>query len=716
MSRLNSVRKTCRAILLVIALSPVTGCGPANKPGGATNNGGKTGDETPAYAMPESDASGASEAEPQVVNGDVFEDYHYALRLRRPSSDWRFLDSRKVQSLNADSFMGLVNPSKQGFMVMIGEPMEGITLEGYVDLILDNMPIVQGTRPEKTAVQVDGCPGIVVKRSATVQGMDFTYRIQFVKREDFFYQMMAWTMVDKYAQVEPDFVAIANSLSFVRDRQPQVPDTADSQDDEGVDWRIADNVYSNASFGFQLTPTEGFRLTGHNELTTMNPDASAGIVCSKPTFYQVYIVEPVGDVERDAFTQFAIAQVEQELGINDQDAKVSDVRVGGIDARQYSYQKADLGGAEFDVCETIFYRDALFFRIQSWWPSAEAEQSSLRLPESYAHLQWLDETQRAELAASLAQSDVNNAVGPQYGYRQGVFRDFEFGYTLKTPPGLWQAITGDALQQQTPDARLQLTMLSEGVQVAVIPETLDMNHAEYHAVLRQGLDVADEVPTRTERRGDMNLLVSAFPKTIDDTDFCFRLVTAVRGQRHVQLLVSALQSNERYVDQRLPEIIAGFDFPQTPPTMIETRGATILDHRLGFQVTSPSGGSFENFTPPQIQAIGTMFMMGKPNGAFVVMAICAPLGFDEELAVDALIQNSQINVDPNSRVESESTLAGLPAKQVVMSGQQGRDKAFVKMWMAKRAHTMYLMLALGKEGSREQRESESIKRCLTLID
>ncbi len=390
--------------------------------------------ETPAYAMPESHSLGASEDNPQVVNGDEFEDYYHAVRLRRPSSDWRFMDRKKAQTMNADAFMGIVNPGKQGFVVVIGELLEGITLEEYVDLVLGNSPVLQGAEMEKIPGQVDGYPSIVVTQRATIEGLDFTYRFQFVKREQFFYQMMGWTMSGEFAKVEPDFVAIANSLSFSKDRQPQVPDTTDSQDDQGVDWKIANSIYSNASFGFQLKPTKGFRLTGHEELMGMSTDAAAGIICTKPTFYQVYVVEPVGDVDRDAFLQLSIARAEQGMGLNDQDATVTEVRVGNLDAQQYSYQKVNLGGAEIDYHHAYFYRDALFFHITSWWPSAEAEQASLKLLESYAHFQWLDETQRTELAAELDQSDVNNAVGPRLSYRNGVFADFQFGFMLKRLP------------------------------------------------------------------------------------------------------------------------------------------------------------------------------------------------------------------------------------------------------------------------------------------
>ncbi len=155
----NSALSTGLAIRLVIALLCLIGCAPAKKP----NTGGNAADETPAYAMPESGGLAASEANPQVVHGDVFEDYHYAIRLRRPSSDWRFMDSGKVQSVNPDASMGLVHPVKQAYMLLIAEPMQDVTLEKYVDLALENVPLPAAAEAERVRGEVGGYPSLFVK-------------------------------------------------------------------------------------------------------------------------------------------------------------------------------------------------------------------------------------------------------------------------------------------------------------------------------------------------------------------------------------------------------------------------------------------------------------------------------------------------------------------------------------------------------------------------
>ncbi len=210
--------------------------------------------------------------------------------------------------------------------------------------------------------------------------------------------------------------------------------------------------------------------------------------------------------------------------------------------------------------------------------------------------------------------------------------------------------------------------------------------------------------------------MSAYSQTGNQLDFSYRLATAVRDRRCVQLLLSALQSNERYLDECLPQVIAGFELHQTPPPMTEKRGTVNVDHRLGFRVTSPGGWQFKDATPPQLLPLGTICIAAGQDGACAVTAICSPSGVDEELALDAMMQHSRFKTDPGSRVESQSTLAGLPARQISMSGRQGHDRMSFKVWMAKRANTTFCVQVFTKQGSRRQRKIESFKRCLTLID
>ncbi len=112
--------------------------------------------------------------------------------------------------------------------------------------------------------------------------------------------------------------------------------------------------------------------------------------------------------------------------------------------------------------QTTFFRNSTFFRVQSWWPSSEAEDAAPQLAESYGHLEWLNDREQCQLAAELVDYDADNAVGADYSYRNGVFRDFLYGYTLKTPSGLWQALTGDTVSTLDPDSRLILSHPADG--------------------------------------------------------------------------------------------------------------------------------------------------------------------------------------------------------------------------------------------------------------
>lgn len=700
-------------LLFSLGLFGLVGCGPSDDD--SSGSGGAADETTPSYAMAESDAAEAGEENPQVVRGDVFEDWHYAMTLRRPSGDWRFLDEAQAREMSPDAMMGTINPATQSFAILIVERLADMALDDYEKLVFMDSPLGAAVELDRRSVTIDGCPGLLLKRRAIIEGIDFTYRIQIVQRDDFFYNLSCWTMSGKFAEVDPQLSALCSSLKFVKDRQPQVRAVLGGGDAFGFDWRIADNVFSNASFGFRLRPTEGFRLPGQGELKNMNVDASAGVVCNTPTFYQIYVVEPLGNADRGEFLNMALAQVGEELPIAGAEPELTDVVVGGIPAQQRIFRRVNFSGVAFDFTLTTFFRNSTIFRIQSWWPSSEADEAAVKLAESYGHLEWLSDRERRELEDELVKLDADNAIGTDYSYRNGVFRDFEYGYALKTPPGLWQVHTGDTVMAQNPAARLILSRPAQGVTVFVIPEEGNFTNAEFHAVLRRNLGVSDDTLVRSKQTVDAELLVSSFRAVESGVDLSIRLATAVRGKRLVQILVTALQCNEQHLDDRLDDVIDGFDFHNTRLPETQRKGSRIVDHRVGFQFQAPRDCTIQISTPPHIQAAGSIVVATNDRVICTAMGVWIPGGFNADMALDGMIKTGMIEVTPGSRRESESTMAGLPARRIVMTGKMESDQIFLKVWVIRRSQTMYMLAVVGKLGSQEQAESETYKDLFQLV-
>jgi hypothetical protein len=241
-----------------------------------------------------------------------------------------------------------------------------------------------------------------------------------------------------------------------------------------------------------------------------------------------------------------------------------------------------------------------------------------------------------------------------------------------------------------------------------------MEHAQYHELLRQNMGVSAGVPTESRKNGDLELLVSAFDTMVSNIHHSFRLVTAVRGRKHVQLLVSGLKSNEKNVDAQLPLIIRGLDVPKSTLKIMERKGRVLTDHRLGFEMRYEDGWLAEQMNIPGIEALGNMITLSRKNTVCIGMAICATEGFDEDVAIESMMQTSQVHVDPTSRTETRSKLARIPARQFAFSGRRGGVKVTLTAWIAHRGNTAYLLLVIAE--ATELSKPEAFRRFFALID
>jgi len=652
-------------------------------------------------------ASGAPDTGPttrakdaQIIRGDVFEDIDYAFTVKRPSPQWTFLKEQKAKRHAPDTVMVLVNPARKGIVVVVVEKLGDMAISDYADMVLQasrqTRPVRELTRRRVT---VDGRPGIVLLLQMTIEGVTFQYRNLLVRHGKYYYQVMGGGLVSYYKALEPDLTAIAGSLRFAKDRQPRDRVASGIKDDFGADWRIVGDVYGNASHGFRLRPGHGLRLAGRDGLKQMGKDAVAGLLGLSPTFYQVYIVERVGRNPPPAMIQQILLNVEQELNLLGRDVKKSTVRIAGVEAQQRLYRKARLHGAAFDVVQTYFFRGPVLFRIQSWWPSAEGSKANERLRQSYRMLEWLTEPERARLQGELARMDATNAIGADFCLRGRVFRDFRFGYSLTLPEGLWHASTGDDARAVNPIARFAAQLSAEGVFLVVIPETVEMPHEQYHRVLRETMMVPASIPTRTRRYGGLKVRESAFDRTEGRMVFSYRLGTVVRGRKHVQILAWALKANADNLARQFPRVLQGLEVPESSPPALERRAGRIRDRRLGFQLTYPDGWTAKAVSLENVGAWGNMIGVKRGAVFYVGGAVWVPMGgADEELVIMGILKGSGLDIDPASRREEPSTLAGRPARQLYFESQKNGIPLSTAFWVTKRGNTLYIFSVSSARG------------------
>ncbi|MFP6753533.1 MAG: hypothetical protein VB855_17755, partial [Pirellulaceae bacterium] len=589
------------------------------------------------------------------------------------------------------------------------EELDG-SLEQFTNLIRANYGDALILLEEQ--VEIGGIPAVKMKFSQSIDGVHFTYVNYLLKNGDFFYQILGWGMTSDFPEVAADIDGIAGSFVIARERLPRSRRRNSIKDDYGHDWRITDNVYFNASFGFRLDPAAGLRLMGREELLGVNGDADAGFSSDSPTTYHIYLIEKSSAKE---VVNSQIANWENEMGLSPDAAETTSVICSGQNAEQRIYRDVIFEGFAVDYSWTYFFRQGVLYRLLSWWPADERSEAATVLEDSLNQFSWLNQDERDELQKQMSSLDANNAVGLDYSHRNGVFRDFTGGYTYTMPSGFWKALTGDTLLAENPDARLAIEHFGEGIYVQLIPEQgLELTADEYHQALLANLDAGEEVTTREIKVGDQNIKVSSFDENVGDVVITYRMASVIRDQRYVKILIYALKDNESQLSKRFPEIVGGLNFPDAVPQVVEWGPGDIKDQRLGFQLSYNSGWEVNSESIPSLESAANMLIVTHRNGAYMAMAICAPLtSFAEDMMIDGLMRESEIiKVDPATRVESDTTLDGRPARRVSFAGLINGTKARAVVWITRRGNTAYMLLAVGEDGV----DLESRKQRFSLLD
>lgn len=667
----------------------------------------------PSFAIPET-AAGQGGGEQQVLTDNVFEDVDYAFTLQRPSANWVFLKGDQAREMLPNAIMFATNLSDQCFCAMLVEQFQGVELDDYLKLAYSESPIGSAARESEEMITVDGFPGRRFEASATVSGLHFRYVVQVVKRGDYFYQMLGWSDRSLWGTTSSGIRAMLTSLHLLTDREPVIRTTQDKHSDVATTWKLTDGDYTNAVFRFRLKPVEGLVVQNRAGLNQLGANAVAGLEGAGGKFYQAWHIERRTGDDVAPHARTLLDAVAQEFG----DVEVSDpedVEVSGLSALRYHLKNVRRGGAVFDFAETFLIRDEYVYRIQTWWPSVLRDLSLPKLQQASDMVEWLTAEDVAALRAELLASDPGNSVGPYISFRNGTFRDFEFGYTIDLPDGVWVPMTGDAATATSPDARALLHDPENGVICVIVPEDVRLNPDSYHRVLRASLMVPESTPTETVALGDTEVRISRFENTPVEGHH-FVLASAARPKRCIQLLMSSTAADNENLQKRADEIIAGFSFPADGVEEIVQEGQTVTDVRLGYSLSTTPGRPISSQVPPQMRAVGSMIASETPDMAVIGLGMCLEGQIDEELSIEGMLTNSPIKFDRTSRSESATTLAGLPAREITFNSLGGQRKSLMKMWVIRRSNSLYFHVLIGPESSDAFINPDPWKNRFTLLD
>jgi TIR domain len=663
-------------------------------------------------SLPPKNQPAAPAAEPaQKITGDVLRDNDYAFEITRPSAEWRFFSLDETAELNPDACAGLYNVKKQSFYVVTAEQLPEVALFDYINGKLQTLALTNRTEFGPKSIELAGQPAAQAIVSGKLQGtVEVTYMVNVVKKGSWFFQLTGWAPGPELGAAEEEMKALANSLVFLADRDPKFrPQIVKPVEQYGVDWRITDGEYENVSFDYRLTAGPGWRYAPTIERMQIAPQSDVSILFQQPWVSQSIFAETVGPVSAESLWELFRRQFEDLIGLG-QPNETSSIDSGDLNGRQAIYFDADSSGVKFDYAYALLNSSdgKTLFHVHTRWQSADRAAALEKLTDSQKFLSRLSRHESAVLKQELLKGDADNAVGLSYSLRGGVFQDFEHGVVFRRPgDGLWKMLVGPEAKASFPAAVLYAQCPQLGIGVVVIPENIPgISHEEYHQILNRNLTNPSE--TRTETIGDLEFMISQADQQLGSLAFTTCLVTTVKDERHVQLLIHGPQDNMRDIQVRLPSIVKCLSLPDVRPVATVVEKTHVRDYRLGFEFsTELPGYELEVLALPfGIETYGSGAALSDESGACAVMAMCIP-DMDEKFIREALVEHSGISeFNLQDQMVKPDSLAGLPAQRLDCVGRiKQRDVAFTVCTL-RRGQTMYALIAIRERGKSDAEDEE----------
>ncbi len=628
------------------------------------------------FAIEES-ALPASEENPQVVGGDRFEDFHYAFTIDRPTPSWQFFTTEKAAAINPDAAMAMTKPGF-GFVAVIAEPYDG-DLAAYRDLLSDNGSLPTG---ELRATEIGGLPALRGEALLAEAGAQLRYRIALVQRGRFFYRILGWAPEVRWARVEGEIDAVVDSFRPVEGREPTVRASLLSPDSEGFGWWIRDRVYSNAASGVRVRCPEGCRLMGAAELLNMGYSGDcAGIAGGLGELYVIVLSEPMPET---AGYDPAAATATQLGGTLAAPRKVS---VGGRAADEYTVDGLDI---DYRVVATA--GDGLSHRVLAWWKPGDRGRALALLDDCYAAIDWLGETEAAELAGRLAKLDPGNATGVDFALRRGRFFDFGNGYELALPGGkIYRTETPATTEGEGPRVRFDDLRGGTGCEVYATALAAGADHGEYHR--GELAHIETELETGAREVAGREFLVTHYEVEGEPTFSRAMASTPYGGgaDRVIEFWLHLPGAGRRAeLDAALEEIAAGLETPGDGVPEIVRGAGTIADRRLGYEVAHPSAWDVEHMAVPGMEAVGSMVSLEQRDVLAGFLGMCSPYGLQLDVAANGMINSIGVKVDGATMTQSPAKLAGLDAALQQFEGTMGGKRVKLSIWTAQRDNSGYV--------------------------
>ncbi len=521
-------------------------------------------------------------------------DRERGFRLARPGARWELMDEAEAGTVVAQALAGARGPG--GCVgVVVANRKPGSDAEEIARLFAESVGLRDRVVEAVEPTDVDGVAGYRSIVRGMTQGTSFRFVNAVCVRGEWLHVLVAWGPAEI---VRPDGSGLKRFFDAVEllpvEQSPQA----------GIGWRVCDGAFESAAAALRVRPpSPSWRTVTGRELEAMNPAAHVAFEHDGPEAYVLLIVEPAPTASegREAFVELVAGAIAGErLG-------TTTASVGG--ARTELARYALEVPAPVEMLHGATFAGGRCYQVMGWWTVEGGDAGEKAVGELLRTIEMLDAEATARLTSELiAAPDGQNAIGPDWALRDGVYLDFRYGLWWRRPAGFWQLGTGAEAAAEDERARLVMFDEQRGIAAALVAaDAGELDACAHHdaaaAELRELLGIELGDPTSAEIN-DVPGFVSAGESTWDGVTMSHRLLTLVLAGRAIQLRVIGLPHVlEEHADV-VGAVFGGLYLGELAP--VEQDGSRYIDRRLGFAVAPPAGHEHADHTPVELGDVGAM--------------------------------------------------------------------------------------------------------------
>ncbi len=478
-----------------------------------------------------------------------------------PVAGATLLDEQSVKAMHAQGSAGMQMGEKWAGVVIV-ERLPNTSLDAYAGLLKRTWGDDAKNIESEERVKFVGQDAVrIVRTSMTPQQTSIRVFNTFFVRQGFGYQVVAWQYAGERAS--PDAFFAAFHLTGGKIGGPPGEELGDWL---GPTYAVQGDVFLGLLSNTKVRPQGGWTFVSENERLHINADAELLMHHRATGAYVMLVPDDIEPKYQEAYLTGVRQMVSKEFGPSKGAGKPLPAFGGQLKTDFYS-------DSTIHVHEAVHCEESRCFRYRLWYPSGAVKTVGAWKASELPWLEKLDPQTRSELSDSLKLWPSWTA--PNAAFRNGLFRDTQYGIEVQLPEGVWTVAA--PRNQAIFDASDAVT----GSQLRVVAEP-GVEPKGYHEDVVK--DLMGAFKPRPSRVAGWQLSVGSM-EVMTGVRIPTTLATRVKGKTAHRLVIVGLGATK----DRARSLIKNTTLfsPQAAP-IVQT-GASWTDHRLGVSLDLPAG-------------------------------------------------------------------------------------------------------------------------------